>query len=331
MGKNWIKKLAGLVAVSTLGLILAACGNDEGTTGDNGSGEEVVKIGILQFMEHDSLSAAREGFVSELADNGYVEGENLELDVMNAQGDQSNLQSMSEQLASNNDVMLAIATPAAQSLATAEQDKPILFTAVTDAVDAGLVESNEAPGMNLTGTSDMVPIDEQVALLLSIVPDAQTIGIIYNSSEPNSEIQANLAQAALEAAGVEVQVSTVTTTNDVQQVLTSLVQDVQGLYIPTDNTLASTAATVGEIAKEYSIPVVAGSTEQVETGGLATYGLSYELLGRQTAQMALKILNEGADPSTLAVETSNDLSVVVNEEMAEALGIDPASISLSGN
>ena len=330
MRKNWMKKLLSVAAVSTLGLILAACGNDSDTAGGD-SDQEVVKIGILQFMEHNSLNAARAGFVKELEEAGYVEGENLEIEVMNAQGDQSNLQTMSEQLASNNDLMLAIATPAAQSLANAEQEKPILFTAVTDPVDAGLVESLEAPGMNLTGTSDMVPIDEQIRLLLSIVPDAETIGIIYNSSEPNSEIQANLAIEALEEAGVDAQVSTVTTTNDVQQVLTSLAKDVDGLYIPTDNTLASTAATVGEIAREYNLPVVAGSTEQIDAGGLATYGIAYESLGRQTAQMALKILKEDSNPSTLAVETSNDLSVVINEEMAEALGIDPESISLSEN
>lgn len=328
MTKKWIKKLTGLVAVGAAGLALVACGN-EGSEASNGSTEDPVNVGILQFMDHNSLTAAQEGFISGLEEAGFTDGENMELDIMNAQGDQSNLQSMSEQLSRNNDLMLAIATPSAQSMATAEQEKPILFTAVTDPEDAGLVESNEEPGMNLTGTSDMVPIDEQIRLLLSIVPDAETVGIIYNSSEPNSEIQANLAIEALDEAGVTAQVSTVTTTNDVQQVLTSLAQDIDALYIPTDNTLASTSATVGEIAREYSLPVVTGSAEQVEEGGLATYGIDYESLGRQTAQMAVDILENGTDPSTIAVETSDHLELVVNEEMAEALGIDPESISLS--
>ena len=327
MTKKWMKKLTSMVAIGAAGLALAACGNEEAD--GEASGQETVNIGILQFMEHNSLTAAKDGFVSELEDAGYTDGENMTIDLMNAQGDQANLQSMSEQLASNNDLMLAIATPAAQSLATVEQDKPILFTAVTDPVDAGLVESSEAPGMNLTGTSDMVPIDEQIKLLLSIVPDAETIGVIYNSSEPNSEIQANLAIEALEAAGVTAQVSTVTTTNDVQQVLTSLAQDVDGLYIPTDNTLASTATTVGEIAKEFNLPVVAGSTDQIEAGGLATYGIDYESLGRQTAQIALRIIEDDELPENLAVELSDHLELYVNEEMAEALGIDPSSISLS--
>lgn len=304
------------------GLVLAACGS-EGTA-DDGS----INVGVLQYMEHESLSSARKGFLAELEDKGYVEGENLTLDYQNAQGDQANLQSMSQQLVGENDVILSIATPAAQSLANETSEDPILFTAVTDAVDAGLVDSNEAPGRNITGTSDMVPIEQQIALLLSLTPEAETIGIIYNAGETNSEIQANLAIKALEAAGVTVEVLTVATTNDVQQVLTTLAQDVDGLYIPTDNTLASTAATVGNIAIEYQLPVVAGSAEQVEAGGLATYGINYEKLGRQTAKMALKIIEEGANPADIAVETSDSLELVVNEEMAKALGIDPDSIVL---
>lgn len=279
-------------------------------------------------MEHESLSSARKGFLAELEDAGYKEGENLTVDYQNAQGDQANLQSMSQQLVGENDVILSIATPAAQSLANETSGDPILFTAVTDAVDAGLVDSNEAPGRNITGTSDMVPIEEQIALLLSLTPEAESIGIIYNAGEPNSEIQANLAIEALEAEGVTVEVLTVASTNDVQQVLTTLAQDVDGLYIPTDNTLASTAATVGNIAIEYQLPVVAGSAEQVEAGGLATYGINYEDLGRQTAKMALKIIEEDADPADIAVETSDSLELVVNKEMAEALGIDPDSIVL---
>lgn len=304
------------------GLVLAACGSD--SSADEGS----IDIGVLQFMEHESLSSARKGFLAELEDAGYKEGENLTVDYQNAQGDQANLQSMSQQLVGENDVILSIATPAAQSLANETSGDPILFTAVTDAVDAGLVDSNEAPGRNITGTSDMVPIEEQIALLLSLTPKAESIGIIYNAGEPNSEIQANLAIEALEAEGVTVEVLTVASTNDVQQVLTTLAQDVDGLYIPTDNTLASTAATVGNIAIEYQLPVVAGSAEQVEAGGLATYGINYEDLGRQTAKMALKIIEEDADPADIAVETSDSLELVVNKEMAEALGIDPDSIVL---
>lgn len=316
-----MRKTMKFLGLAIASFLLVACGNDSGSTTD---GDDTVKVGILQYMEHNSLTAAKDGFVDELENAGIK----VKFELMNAQGDQSNLQSMSEQLSGNNDLMLAIATPAAQSLATVESEKPILFTAVTDAVDAGLVNTNEEPGTNLTGTSDMVPIDEQIALLLSIIPDATSIGIVYNSSEPNSEIQANLAIEALEAAGVNANVATVTTTNDVQQVVTSIASEVDGLYIPTDNTLASTMATVGEIAKEYQLPVVAGDASQVENGGLATYGISYEELGRQTARMALEIIQNDASPQTLAVETSDNLELTINEKMAEALGIDPNSISV---
>lgn len=327
MKKTGLRKMMSAAVIGLAGLALMGCADDSGEAAD--TEQDSVSVGILQFMEHNSLNAAREGFVSELEEGGFIDGDTMSLEIMNAQGDQSNLQSMSEQLSSNTDLMLAIATPAAQSLATAEEEKPVLFTAVTDPVDAGLVDSSDQPGRNLTGTSDMVPIDEQIRLLLSIVPDAQTVGIIYNSSEPNSEIQANLAIEALEAEGVTAEVATVTSTNDVQQVTESLMQRIDALYIPTDNTMASTSATVGELAIENQIPVVAGSMEQIEEGGLATYGINYNELGRQTARMAIEILTNDASPDSMAVETSEFLELVVNEDMAVELGIDPDSISLT--
>lgn len=315
---KWVKKL---VVTATTGLVamgLAACSSD--------SGDDKISIGILQYTEHDSLKASAEGFVEGLEEGGYVEGENLTVNLLNAQGDQANLKTMSEQLAKDNDLILAIATPAAQALAATDTDAPILFTAVTDAVAAGIVDSNEKPGDNITGTTDQMPIDKQIELLLSIAPDAKKIGIVYNSSEPNSKIQGDQAVQEIEAAGKEAVVKTVTTSNDVQQVLTSLAQDVDALYIPTDNTLASTAATVGQVAKEYKLPVVTGSAEQVAEGALATYSIDFRTLGKQTGAMAVEIL-EGADPATMPVQSAEKLSLVVNEDMAKALGIDPASIT----
>ncbi|HJB24101.1 MAG TPA: ABC transporter substrate-binding protein [Candidatus Jeotgalibaca pullicola] len=331
--KHWKRKLG--LTLGT-GLLLAACGNEAtenngdstaSSTGGNDT-KESLSIGILQLMDHESLNASRKGFVDVLEEAGYAEGENLTIDYQNAQGDQANLQTMSERLSGNNDLILAIATPAAQSLANIEKDIPILFTAVTDPVDAGLVESLDAPGANITGTTDAGPIAEQVELLLSVAPEAENIGIIYNSSEPNSVIQAEQAGSILEVKGKNVITKTVSSTNDVQQVMESLAQDVEGIYIPTDNTLASTMATVAQVAINYSLPVVAASTEQVLAGGLATYGINYYELGRQTGEMALEILENGADPSSLSVESSQKLELVVNEEMAEALGIDPESISV---
>lgn len=317
--KKWIT--TGLLA-TTLGLGLAACGNTNNATED---GKKT--IGILQLVEHGSLDAAYEGFKEGLAEGGYKEGENLTLEYQNAQNSQDNLKSMSEKLVKNSpDLLLGIATPAAVSLANETTDIPIVVTAVTDLVEAKLAESNEAPGRNITGTSDMVPIDKQIQLLLSIVPDAKTIGIMYNAGEANSKIQADLAEKALKDAGVDVKVLTANTTNDVQQVTTSLAKDVDGIYVPTDNTFASAAAVVGEVAKETKTPIVAGSVEQVEDGALATFGIDYKSLGKQTGELAAKILDGDEKPATTPVETANKLELVVNQEMATALGIDPESI-----
>lgn len=319
--KKWIT--TGLLTASLLAL--AACGkSNNASEGNDGS----KTVGVLQLVEHGSLNAAYEGFKEGLAEAGYTEGENLTIEYQNAQNSQDNLKSMSERLVNANpDLLLGIATPAAVSLANETTDTPIVVTAVTDLVGAKLADSNEEPGRNITGTSDMVPIEQQINLLLSIVPDAKTIGIMYNAGEANSKIQADLAEEALKAAGVDVKVLTANTTNDVQQVTTSLAKDVDGIYIPTDNTFASAAAIVGEVAKETKTPIVAGSVEQVDDGALATYGIDYKSLGIQTGKLAAKILDGDAEPATTPVETAENLELVVNEEMAAALGIDPASIT----
>lgn len=319
--KKWIT--TGLLTASLLAL--AACGESSNTSEEN---DGIKTVGVLQLVEHGSLNAAYEGFKEGLAEAGYTEGENLTIEYQNAQNSQDNLKSMSERLVNASpDLLLGIATPAAVSLANETTDTPIVVTAVTDLVGAKLADSNEEPGRNITGTSDMVPIEQQINLLLSIVPDAKTIGIMYNAGEANSKIQADLAEEALKAAGVDVKVLTANTTNDVQQVTTSLAKDVDGIYVPTDNTFASAAAIVGEVAKETKTPIVAGSVEQVDDGALATYGIDYKSLGIQTGKLAAKILDGDAEPATTPVETADNLELVVNEEMAAALGIDPASIT----
>lgn len=316
---KWLVKLGLMVGIGTL---LTACGSSE--SGD----KETINIGILQLMDHESLNASREGFLDVLEEAGYIEGENMKIDYQNAQGDQSNLQTMSERLSGDSDLILAIATPSAVSLANTDQETPILFTAITDPVDADLVDSLEAPGSNLTGTTDAGPIEEQVNLLLSLIPEGGKIGIIYNSSEPNSVIQGDQATAVIEAAGSSVVLKTVSSTNEVLQAMESLAGEVQGIYIPTDNTLASTMATVADVAKANKIPVVTAFSENDTVSGLATYGIDYYDLGRQTGEMALEILENGADPATMPIESSNNLKLIINEEMAKEIGIDPAAITV---
>ncbi|MGQ7613169.1 ABC transporter substrate-binding protein [Streptococcus suis] len=318
-----VKKLA-TISVASMGLLtLAAC-----SSSSEQASSDVVKVGVLQYMEHESLTAAREGFVAELEANGYKEGEKLVLDYQNAQGDQANLQTISEQLIDGNDIVLAIATPSAQSLATVSTETPIVFTAVTDPLSADLVESIEKPGGLLTGTSDQAPIDKQVELLGQAVPDAKTVGILYTTSERNSEVQVEQAKELLEKAGYKVVVKGITSSNEVQDATTSLMKDVDALFIPTDNTVASTMTMIGELSVEHKVSVIGGSTDMVDEGGLLTYGTNYEALGRQTAKMAIKII-EGANVSETAVEYPETVSLHVNEEMAQKLGIDTSKLAVS--
>jgi|SRR5690625_200652 len=305
-------------------ILLGACSSNEGTADT----DEVIKIGTLNFIEHESLSAAEAGFYQALEDNGYIEGENLEIESVSAQGAQDNLNPMAEQIVNSNDMILSLGTATTQALANVEQEKPILFTAVTDPVSAGLIESQEAPGGNITGTSDYMPIDQQIKLLLSLDPEAQSVGVIYNSSEPNSEIQAKEAIQYIEDAGLEAVVTTVTSTNDVQQNLMSIARDIDLLYIPTDNTIAGTMPTVKEITIDNQIPSVLGAPEMVEAGGLATYSIDYASLGYQAGEMAVEILKGQAEPATTPYENAAEFILVVNEEVAESLAIDPDSIQI---
>ncbi|MDI9461362.1 MAG: ABC transporter substrate-binding protein [Saccharofermentanales bacterium] len=288
---------------------------------------KVIKIGILQLMAHESLDSACTGFLDRLAETGYRDGENISVIMQNAFGEQANLKSMAEKLLRECDLVLAITTPAAQTVVGLSPSIPVLFTAVTDPIDAGLVETLEQPGREVTGTSDQAPVDRQIDLLLSL-KEMSHIGLIYNAAEPNSVLQAAEAEAQIEKAGKKVVAVTVASTNDVQQAMTTLVTKVDGIYIPTDNTMASTAAASGMIAQEAGIPIVAGSIDQTAVGGTATIGISYYDLGRQTADQALKILTGEKKASEIAVGFADNLELFVNQEYAVAIGIDPDSITI---
>ncbi|HEL1542386.1 TPA: ABC transporter substrate-binding protein [Streptococcus suis] len=312
-----LKKII-LTSVTLLSAItLAACSSSSSDT-------DSVNVGIIQYAEHEALTAAREGFVEALAEAGYKEGENLTIDLQNSQGDQANLQTMVQKLAGNNDLNFAIATPATQAMLNADAETPAVFTAVTDPVEAGLVESLETPGGTMTGSIDATDVEGQIEMLVKVVPSARTVGIFYNSSEVNSEVQANQAKKALETKGIKVEVATVTSTNDVQQAITSLAGKVDAIYLPTDNTVASTASTIGDILKAAKVPAM-GSDAAVIDAALFTYGVDYHAIGVQAGELAVKIL-KGKKPADLAVEKPNTAAITVNEEMAKAVGIDPATI-----
>ncbi|MTK08775.1 MAG: ABC transporter substrate-binding protein [Hungatella sp.] len=279
------------------------------------------KIGVLQLVQHTALDASNKGFIKALDDAGL----NYTVDQQNASGDQPTCQTIASKLVNDgDDLILAIATPAAQAVAGATSEIPVLITAVTDPAASDLVESNEVPGGNITGTSDLTPVKEQISLLKKILPDAKTVGVLYCTAESNSEIQAKMAKEAIEAAGMTAVDYTVSSSNEIQTVVTSMVGKVDAIYAPTDNTIAAGMTTVAMIANENKIPTICGEEGMVKAGGLATYGIDYYELGYLTGKQAVKILTEGADVAKMPIEylPLEKCKLSVNEETAKTLGID---------
>ena len=307
--------LTGIALAAAGALALAGCSNGGGST--EGGDTATYKIGINQLVQHPALDAATAGFQKAFDDAGV----DVEFDVQNANGEQATAVTIAQTFASQDlDLVLAVATPVAQAVAQAITDKPVLFTAVTDAVAAELVDSNEKPGGNLTGTSDMAPIDEQLKLLQQIVPDAKKVGIVYASGEVNSEVQVEAAEKAAPELGLEIVSTTVTTANDIQQA-TEALGDVDAIYVPTDNMVVSGIASLVQVAEAKQIPVIGAESGTVEGGAVATLGIDYEQLGYQTGEMALKILQDGGDPATMPVEVSKTFTYVVNPGAAERMGV----------
>lgn len=293
------------------------------------SADEMVNIGVIQYMQHASLDENYQGFVDGLAEAGYVEGENLTINFQNASGEIGNCQQICNLFANNDtDLVFAIATPAAQTAVNVfqETDVPVLFSSVTDAVSAGLVESNEAPGKNVTGTLDMPVIADQIAVIKDVLPEAEKLGILYTSSEANSETQAEQAKAAAEELGMEVIIQTSSSSNDIPQVISSVVGSVDAIFIPSDNAFASAMATVNRTATENELPVFCSVEAMIAEGGIATTAINYYDLGAQTADMAVRILN-GEAASEIPVETQKEFSLVVNKTFAESVGVEiPAEL-----
>jgi putative ABC transport system substrate-binding protein len=317
-----VKKTLSIIAAGALAaLSLAACGGSDGASSPSGSATnsdcKQVKIAVATTTTHASLDAAAEGFKDTLNRESRL---CVTFDDENANGDQSTIASIAGKLANADyDLILGIATPMAQGLAQAVTSTPVLFTAVTDPVEAGLVKSWDAPGGNVTGTSDKNPVKEQLDLIKEIVPDVKTIGVIYNSGEANSQVQVEWVKDAAKNLGVEVKEATAATTADVQQAANSL--DVDAIYVPTDNTVVSALDAVLQVGESKGIPVFPAEGDSVKNGGIATYGLSYSALGAQTADMAIKILVDGDDPATMPVETQSDLLLYLNLDAAKRMSV----------
>jgi len=304
-----------LSALLALGFV--GCGSSKQDTA-----KTVKKIGIIQLVQHGALDAANKGFVDGLASRGYKDGENIKIDQQNAQGDQSNLKTISQRFVNNKvDLIYAIATPAAQIVANETKTIPIVGSAITDYVAAKLVKSNDKPGGNVTGTTDYTPQRWQVDLALKLLSQAKTVGALYNSSEVNSQMQVEEMKQYAAEKGLKVIEATVTSVNDIPQAVQSLVGKADFIYCPTDNTIASAMANVVQITSKAKVPVIAGDETLVKAGATAGLSVDYYKLGFQAGLMAADILDGKAKPADMPIQQQEDLNVIINQEAAKAIGL----------
>lgn len=305
---RWMKTAAVAAMVSAA---LTGCGEDK-------KAEAPKTIGIVQLVEHDALDAANRGITDALKERGVT----MEIDRQNAQADQSNLRNIAQRFVSHNyPLIFAIATPAAQTVANATSTTPIVATAVTDFAVAKLVKDNNKPGTNVTGSSDMNPIAAQTELLLKLVPNAKTVGTIYNSSEINSQLQIDILRKELERHGVALAEATISSVNDIQQAAQSLVGKVDVMYVPTDNVVASSMPTLYRVTQAAKLAVVAGEAGMVRSGATATVAVDYYNLGKIAGNMGADILEGKAKPQDMPIRYQTEFKVVLNEPVVKELGL----------
>ena len=327
--KKFVKGIAvAAIAAMSMGM-LAGCGGGE--SAQQQEEQKTYTIGVVQLMQHGSLDLSNQGLIDGLADNGFVEGENVIYDQQNAQGDQSNLQSIAQQFLSEDvDMILSIATPSTQVMAAATEDIPIVGTAITSFEEAGLVESDEAPGTNVTGTHDMTPIAEQVDLLLQVVPGAQKIGTIYTSSEKNSQVQIDIFKEVCAERGLTPVERTISSVNDIQQAAQSLVEEgIDAIWLSTDNNVASAMPQVVSVTDEAGLVTVCGANSMVEAGGTLTYGISFYQIGYDAGVMAAQILKGESVPAEMPIQGPKleAMELIVNMDAVEYMGLEiPAEL-----
>ena len=275
------------------------------------------------MVEHPSLDYVREGIIRGLKDSGFEQNKNLIIDYQNAQNDQSTLDNIAKKFVGDRvDLIISITTPATQIVAANTSDIPIVFSAVTDPVSAKVVESWEKPGGNVTGVSDLNPFEAQFEMLQKVVPHAKKIGIVYNTSEVNSQVQVEKAREFAAKHGYEIIVGPIYNSSEVltaSQTLAS--KGIDAFYVITDNTVATSINSLAKVAIDNKIPAIVAEDSQVEGGCLISIGIDYNLHGYQAGEMAARVLN-GANPADMPVELQQDLMVVINRETQEALGIE---------
>lgn len=309
-----MSKLKGLIGVTIASLlVLSGCG------AESVEEEETVTIGISQMEEHPALDEARKGFEDGLEELGV----DAKIEYKNAQGEIPNTLSIAQKFVRDEvDLIYAIATPAAQSAKQATSEIPVLFSAVTDPVQSEIVADWEDVGGNITGTSDRAPVEEQLQMFKEIDPSIETIGIVYNTSESNSQIQIEEIEELAPALGLKIETIGVSSVNELPQALDSLLSKVDAVYNLSDNLIAKSVELVSKKLIEKGMISISAEETQVAGGILITNGLSYYELGKQTAQLAKDILVDGKEVSTLPVGTAEKTVITVNKKTLEALGLD---------
>lgn len=306
MAKNTLRTLLGASLLAMASLVQA---------------QEPRVVAITQIVEHPALDAVYQGVKDELAARGYQEGDNLTILHESAQGNAAIASQIARKfIGEQPDVIVAIATPSAQTVAAAARNIPVVFSAVTDPVGAKLVQSLDAPGANISGVSDMLPIDKHLDMLLRVMPDAKRIGTVYNPGEANSVSLVNLLEERLNARGLTLEKAASTKTSEVLGAARSLVGKADAIYLTTDNTVISAAEAVIAVGERADIPVFAADTATVERGAVAALGFDYYDHGRQTGVMVAKVL-DGKNPGDLPVETMEKLDLFVNPAAAGRMGI----------
>ena len=307
--------LIGLTAAA----LLAGCGDKEKTPEAAAAKDGQKTVGLVQLVEHPALDASSRG----IQDAVKARGLNVVFDVQNAQADQSNLANIAQRFVSQDyPLIFAVATPAAQTMANAAKNTPIVATAVTDYEAAKLVVSKDKPGTNVTGSSDLNPIGEQLDLIMQFVPQAKTIGTIYNSSEINSQYQVEILKKELTRySNVKLIEGTVSSVNDVQQVAQGLVGKIDALYVPTDNIIASAMPVLTKITTPAKVPVITGEEGPLHGGGLATVGVDYYELGKIAGNMGADILEGKSKPADMPIQYQKTFTIKVNEPVMKALGL----------
>ncbi|WP_055665502.1 ABC transporter substrate-binding protein [Desnuesiella massiliensis] len=305
-----MKKLIALISI--VGIMLTGCTKAEG-------GKKVINIGISQIVEYVALDQSREGFMKALEENGYKDGDNIKIEYQNAQGDIAVAQTIGKKYVSQKkDLIFAIATASAQGAYNATKDIPIMITAVTDPIKAGIAKSLDKPETNVSGTSDYLPVEKQLDLIKQLMPKAKKIGVIYNTSEVNSEVQVEELRKA--AKDYEIITTGVSSTNDVSSAINSLVKKIDILYVPTDQLVVSSMPIIAKSTLEAKIPIIAAEKGSVEAGALATVGINYYKLGYEAGKMAVEVL-KGKDISKMPIKISEETDIYINEDSLKALGI----------